>query len=75
MTLDKRKGKISIYIYIFFFEKGYQFILVTSFDSRNLKYSKVNNVSIYILQLLGKWFLVRVNNLYIFLFKKYKSFN
>ena len=32
MTLDKRK------------EKQYQFILVTAFDSINLKYNKVNNI-------------------------------
>ena len=41
MTLDKRK------------EKKKQFILVTAFDSRNLKYNKVNNISISILQILG----------------------
>ena len=34
--------------------KKYQFILVKAFDSRNLKYNKVNNKSISILQLLGK---------------------
>ena len=42
MTLDKRKEK-----------KKKQFILVTAFDSRNLKYNKVNNISISILQILG----------------------
>ena len=42
MTLDKRK------------EKKYQYILVTAFDSKNLKYNKVNNISNSILQLLGK---------------------
>ena len=41
MTLDKGK------------EKKNQFILVTAFDSRNLKYNKVNNISISILQILG----------------------
>ena len=34
--------------------KKYQYILVTAFDSKNLKYNKVNNKSISILQLLGK---------------------
>ena len=42
MTLNKRK------------EKKYQYILVTAFDSKNLKYNKVNSISISILQLLGK---------------------
>ena len=34
-------------------KKKKQFILVTAFDSRNLKYNKVNNISISILQILG----------------------
>ena len=34
-------------------KKKIQFILVTAFDSRNLKYNKVNNISISILQIFG----------------------
>ena len=34
--------------------KKNQYILVTAFDNKNIKYNKVNNISISILQLLGK---------------------
>ena len=42
MTLEKRK------------EKNIKYILVTAFDSKNLKYNKVNNKAISILQRPGK---------------------